>query len=88
MKVLGFLYGVASYVVFLAVFLYAIAFVSNLPVPKTLDSGEAGPLGAALLVNVLLASTRTSRSPPGPCTASCATRSCWGSSSPSGPRRT
>ena len=47
MKVLGFLYGVASYVVFLAVFLYAIAFVGNLPVPKTLDSGEAGPLGAA-----------------------------------------
>jgi len=54
MKILGFLYGVASYVVFLAVFLYAIAFVGNLPVPKTLDSGEAGPLGAALLVNVVL----------------------------------
>ena len=54
MKILGFLYGVASYVVFLAVFLYAIAFVGNLPVPKTLDSGEVGPLGVALLVNVIL----------------------------------
>jgi protein-S-isoprenylcysteine O-methyltransferase Ste14 len=54
MKALGFLYGIASYVVFLAVFLYAIAFVGDLPVPKSVDSGEAGPLGEALLVNVLL----------------------------------
>ena len=37
MKILGFLYGVASYVVFLAVFLYAIAFVGDLPVPKTIN---------------------------------------------------
>jgi protein-S-isoprenylcysteine O-methyltransferase Ste14 len=54
MKALGFLYGIASYVVFLAVFLYAIAFVGNFWVPKSIDSGAAGPLGAALLVNVLL----------------------------------
>ena len=54
MKALGFLYGIASYVVFLAVFLYAIGFVGNLWVPKTIDSGASGPLGVALLVNVVL----------------------------------
>jgi protein-S-isoprenylcysteine O-methyltransferase Ste14 len=54
MKMIGFLYGVISYVIFLAVFLYAIAFVGNFWVPKSIDSGAAGPLGAALLVNVLL----------------------------------
>jgi methanethiol S-methyltransferase len=47
-------YGVAVYGVFLATFLYAIAFVGNLPVPKTIDSGAAGPLGLALVVNTLL----------------------------------
>ena len=54
MKVIGFLYGVVSYVIFLISFLYAIGFVGNLPLPKTIDSGPAGPLGAALLVDVVL----------------------------------
>jgi methanethiol S-methyltransferase len=48
------LYGALVYLLFLGTFLYAIAFVGNLPVPKTIDSGAAGPLGQALLVNVAL----------------------------------
>ena len=48
------LYGGAIYVVFLGTFLYAIAFVGNVLVPKTIDSGTAGPVGEALIVNVLL----------------------------------
>jgi protein-S-isoprenylcysteine O-methyltransferase Ste14 len=48
------LYGALAYLLFLATFLYAIAFVGNLPVPKTIDSGAAGPLIPALIVNTLL----------------------------------
>jgi protein-S-isoprenylcysteine O-methyltransferase Ste14 len=48
------LYGGVVYLVFLPTFLYAIAFVGNLPVPKTIDSGEPGPAAMALLVNTLL----------------------------------
>lgn len=48
------LYGGLAYLIFLASFLYAIAFVGNLPVPKTIDSGEVGSLGAALIVNTVL----------------------------------
>lgn len=48
------LYGALVYLLFLGTFLYAIAFVGNLPVPKTIDSGNAGPLVPALIVNLLL----------------------------------
>jgi protein-S-isoprenylcysteine O-methyltransferase Ste14 len=54
MGALAFLYGAVSYALFLAVFLYAIAFVGNLPVPKTVDSGVNSGLAEALVVNVLL----------------------------------
>jgi protein-S-isoprenylcysteine O-methyltransferase Ste14 len=49
------LYGVVIYGFFFVTFLYAIAFTGNLPmVPKTIDSGAAGPLVPALIVNTLL----------------------------------
>src|SRR3990170_8970409 len=54
MGALAFLYGAVSYALFLGVFLYAIAFVGNLPVPKTIDSGAAAGLMESILVNVLL----------------------------------
>ncbi|HYD86381.1 MAG TPA: isoprenylcysteine carboxylmethyltransferase family protein [Vitreimonas sp.] len=47
-------YGAVVYVFFLATFLYAIGFVGNLLVPKSIDSGAAAPLAEALIVNVLL----------------------------------
>lgn len=48
------LYGAVAYVVFLGAFLYAIGFVGNLVVPKTIDSGEPGALVPSLLINVVL----------------------------------
>lgn len=48
------LYGAATYVVFLASFLYAIAWLGNFLVPKTIDSGPAAGLGEAVLVNLVL----------------------------------
>jgi protein-S-isoprenylcysteine O-methyltransferase Ste14 len=53
---IAFVYGLASYVVFFAVFLYAIGFVENLLVPKDIDSGTAVPLTQALIVDLLLMS--------------------------------
>jgi len=51
-----FLYGAVVYVVFLATFSYMIGFVGNLVVPKSIDTGEAGPTGLAIVVNALLLS--------------------------------
>lgn len=48
------LYGVCTYVLFLGVFLYAIAFVGDLPVPKTINSGGPGSILTALVINTLL----------------------------------
>jgi protein-S-isoprenylcysteine O-methyltransferase Ste14 len=47
-------YGAATYVLFLGTFLYAIAFVANLPVPKTIDSGRPEPFLPSLVINALL----------------------------------
>ena len=51
-RVTGFIYGIISYVVFFATFLYALGFVGNLIVPKGIDSAPNVPLTQALLINL------------------------------------
>jgi len=53
-RVLVFLYGTVAYVYFLAVFLYAVGFVGDVFVPRTVNSGETGPMGTAILINALV----------------------------------
>lgn len=56
MGFLALLYGLVSYVVFLASFLYAIGFTANLVVPKGIDTGTPGALSTALITNLVLLS--------------------------------
>lgn len=54
MRFAGIVYGLIAYAVFLASFLYAVGFVGNWVVPKSIDSpAVSGPM-ESLLVNMLL----------------------------------
>jgi len=55
-RIIALLYGITCYVFFAVTFLYAICFVSNIVVSKTIDSGPAGPVLEAIIVNLLLMS--------------------------------
>lgn len=53
-RIFVFAYGVICYAVFLATLLYAIGFLGNLVVPKSIDSGPDGSTVTALAVDGLL----------------------------------
>jgi methanethiol S-methyltransferase len=55
-RIAAFVYGLLAYVVFVFTFLYAVGFVTDLVVPKTIDSGDVVPAGEAVAVNLVLMS--------------------------------
>jgi methanethiol S-methyltransferase len=55
-RIVAFAYGLASYVLFLAAFLYAIGFIGNFGVPKSLDSPATDPWTIAPAIDLGLLS--------------------------------
>jgi methanethiol S-methyltransferase len=56
MKTLALGYGAVAYAIFLGTFLYAVGFVSQVVVPKTIDTGTMSSVPRALLVDLVLMS--------------------------------
>ena len=50
-RIAFFVYGGFSYLIFLATFLYAIGFIGNFGVPRTLDGTPSGPLWVAFMID-------------------------------------
>lgn len=53
-RIAAFIYGTLCYLVFLATFLYAVAFIGNIGPIRTIDGEATAPFGQALLINTLL----------------------------------
>jgi protein-S-isoprenylcysteine O-methyltransferase Ste14 len=51
-RILIFMYGIVSYLIFFAVFLYGIGFIGGFAIPTMLDGAASVPLGQALLVDL------------------------------------
>lgn len=51
-RIAFFIYGSVSYLIFLATFLYAIGFIGNFGVPRTLDGTRSGSFAVAVLIDV------------------------------------
>ena len=62
-RVLGVLYGVIAYIIFFLTFLYSIAFVGNIYVAKSIDSGVEGAIATSVIVNLLLLSVWAAQHP-------------------------
>jgi protein-S-isoprenylcysteine O-methyltransferase Ste14 len=53
-RLFSLVYGVLIYVVFLATLAYAVCFIGDIAVPKTIDSGAESPLLLAIAIDTLL----------------------------------
>ena len=53
-RILAFLYGIVSYLVFFVTFVYTIGFVGNLFVPKSINSEGSGSLARSLFIDAVL----------------------------------
>lgn len=53
-RTLVLIYGILAYVIFLAAFLYAIAFVGDFAVPRTIDRGLTQGIASAIAIDVAL----------------------------------
>lgn len=53
-RIAAFSYGTLSYLLFLATFVYAVAFLGNVGLDRTIDGSATVPFGQALLLNVSL----------------------------------
>ncbi|MBI5762609.1 MAG: isoprenylcysteine carboxylmethyltransferase family protein [Planctomycetes bacterium] len=53
-RAIYFAYGTVCYVMFLAVFVYAVGFLGNAVVPRTINTGPSASLGMALAIDLAL----------------------------------